>query len=256
MLEARHLAKRYFGTAVVRDVNFTLRRGEVLGYLGPNGSGKSTTIKMLVGLLEPSEGGVFLEGQRIDADPLAYRRRLGYVPEEPILYAFQSGREYLEFVWHLRELDPRRLDQKLGALFELFNLSHAADQDISAYSKGMKQRLMLMAALMHNPDVIILDEPDSGLDVTTTMILRQLVIALARKGKAVLYSSHVLDLVEKACSRVIVIYRGQVVADDHVSALQKLAGSGSLEEVFAQLTQREDPAKTAADIADVVVADA
>lgn len=256
MLEARQLAKRYFGTAVVTDVSFTVKRGEVVGYLGPNGSGKSTTTRMLAGLLEPSNGGVFLDGKRIDANPLSYRRRLGYVPEEPILYAFQSGREYLEFVWHLRELDPGQLERKVGALFELFNLSQAADQDISAYSKGMKQRLMLIAALMHNPDVIILDEPDAGLDVTTTLVLRQLVIALARKGKAVVYSSHVLDLVEKACSRVIVIYRGRIVADDHVSALQKLVVSGTLEEVFSQLTQKEDPERTASDIADVVVANA
>jgi ABC-2 type transport system ATP-binding protein len=253
MLQARHLVKRYLGTAVVNDVSFDLRPGEVVGYLGPNGSGKSTTAKMLAGLLEPSSGGVFFDGSAIADDPIAWRRRLGYVPEEPILYNFQSGLEYLQLVGRLRELNPRSLASKIDILLQLFGLSHAADLDIGSYSKGMKQRVMLIAALLHNPDVLILDEPDSGLDVSTTLVLRQLMIALARRGKAVLYSSHVLDLVEKACSRIIVIHHGRVVADESVTALRHTADSGSLEDVFSQLVQRDDPERVAADIADVVV---
>jgi ABC-2 type transport system ATP-binding protein len=159
-------------------------------------------------------------------------------------------------VGQLRELPPSVLTKKIGALLELFGLSHAANQDIGSYSKGMKQRVMLIAALLHDPDVLILDEPDSGLDVTTTLVLRQLVIALARRGKAVLYSSHVLELVEKACDRVLVIHQGKLVADDSVAALQRLAASGSLEEVFSQLVLHDDPGRTAADIADVVAAHA
>jgi ABC-2 type transport system ATP-binding protein len=254
MLEARHLVKRYFGHAVVNDVSFEVRRGEVVGYLGPNGSGKSTTAKMLTGLLDPSAGTVSFDGQNTARDPIRFRQRLGYVPEEPILYTFQSATEYLELVGQLRELPSTLLTRKIGALLELFGLSHAANQDIGSFSKGMKQRVMLVAALLHDPDVLILDEPDSGLDVTTTLVLRQLVIALARRGKAVLYSSHVLELVEKACDRVLVIHHGKIVADDSVAALQRLAASGSLEEVFSQLVLRDDPERTAADIADVVVA--
>jgi ABC-2 type transport system ATP-binding protein len=252
MLEARHLVKRFFGIAAVNDVSFEIRSGEVVGYLGPNGSGKSTTSKMLAGLLDTSAGSVWFENQNIARDPVGFHRRLGYVPEEPILYSFQSGIEYLELVGRLREMEPRALARKIGALLELFGLSHAADQDIGSYSKGMKQKLMLIAALMHDPDLLVLDEPDSGLDVTTTLVLRQLVIALARRGKAVMYSSHVLELVEKACSRVIVIHQGKVVADDAVGALQRLARSGSLEEVFSQLVLRDDPERIAADIADIV----
>jgi ABC-2 type transport system ATP-binding protein len=252
MLEARHLVKRFFGTAVVSDVSFEVRAGEVVGYLGPNGSGKSTTAKMLTGLLEPSAGAVLFDGQDIAQDPVAFRRRLGYVPEEPNLYNFQSAIEYLELVGRLRELPPALLTRKIGALIELFGLSQAVRQDIGSYSKGMKQKVMIIAALLHDPEVLVLDEPDSGLDVTATLVLRQLLIALARRGKAVLCSSHVLEFVEKACDRVVVIHRGKVVANDTVGTLQHLMSRGSLEEVSSQLVLRADPERTAADIADVV----
>jgi ABC-2 type transport system ATP-binding protein len=252
MLEARHLVKRFFGVSVVNNVSFEVRAGEVVGYLGPNGSGKSTTAKMLTGLLEPSAGAVLFEGQDVALDPVAFRRRFGYVPEEPNLYTFQSGIEYLELVGRLRELPSQLLTRKIDALLELFGLGQAANQDIGSYSKGMKQKVMLIAALLHDPDVLVLDEPDSGLDVTATLVLRQLLIALARRGKAVLYSSHVLELVEKACDRVVVIHRGKVVANDTVEALQRLMSRGSLEEVLSQLVLRADPERTAADIADVV----
>jgi ABC-2 type transport system ATP-binding protein len=208
---------------------------------------------MLTGLLEASAGSVFFDGQDVRRDPVRFRQRLGYVPEEPILYTFQSALEYLELVGRLRELPPSQLTKKIGALLELFGLTHAANQDIGSYSKGMKQRVMLIAALLHDPDVLILDEPDSGLDVTTTLVLRELLTALARRGKAVLYSSHVLEFVEKTCDRVLVIHQGRIVADDTVEALQRLVRSASLEEVFSQLVLRDDPERTAADIADVVV---
>src|SRR5215510_5816100 len=165
MLEARRLVKRFFGIPVVRDVSFEIKSGEVVGYLGPNGSGKSTTAKMLTGLLETSEGAILFNNQDIRRDPVGFRQRIGYVPEEPILYNFQSGTEYLELVGRLREMRPRLLTRKIRALLKLFGLSHAADQDISSYSKGMRQRVMLIAALLHDPDLLILDEPDSGLDV-------------------------------------------------------------------------------------------
>lgn len=253
MFEARHLVKRFYGVPAVNDVSFTVRAGEVVGYLGPNGSGKSTTARMLTGLLETTAGAVFWNGDDVSRDPVRFRQRLGYVPEEPNLYTFQSAIEYLELVGRLRELPPALLARKIGALLDLFGLTHAANQDMGSYSKGMKQKVMIIAALLHDPEVLILDEPDSGLDVTATLVLRHLVIALARRGKAVLYSSHVLELVEKACDRVIVIHRGHVVADDSVASLRHLMSSASLEEVFSQLVLRDDPQRTATDIADVVV---
>lgn len=256
MLEARHLVKRFFGVTVVDDVNFVVRPGEVVGHLGPNGSGKTTTARMLTGLLDPTAGAVFLEGCDITADPIGFRRRLGYVPEEPHLYPFLSGREYLELVGRLREMPTSLLDRKIAALMELFGLAGAVEQGIGSYSKGMKQKVLIIAALMHDPDVLIFDEPDSGLDVTATLVLRHLVKTLAARGKVVLYSSHVLEVVEKLCTRVIVLHRGRVVADDSVAKLESLMASSSLEEVFAQLVLRVDPERTARDIADVVAAHA
>lgn len=252
MLEARQLTKRFHGVTTVADVSFEIRAGEVVGYLGLNGSGKSTTAKMLTGLVEPSAGAVFFKGTNISTDLIAFRRRLGYVPEEPHLYTFQSASEYLALVGRLREIPHRERESKTGALLELLGLSHAADQDLGTFSKGMKQKVMIVAALLHDPDILILDEPDSALDVTATLVLRHLMSALAARGKAILYSSHVLELVEKTCKRVIVIHRGRVVADDNVESLRAALCSGSLEAVFSQLAVQVDPVRVATDIADVV----
>lgn len=252
MLEARRLVKRYYGIAAVDDVSFVIRPGEIVGYLGPNGSGKSTTARLLTGLTEPTSGHVWFDGADISDDPIAYRRRLGYVPEEPHLYPFLSGREYLEFVGRLRALPPALLQQKIGALLELLGLTDATEQSISSYSKGMKQKVLIAAALLHDPDFLIFDEPESGLDVTTALVLRHLVKTLAQRGKAILYSSHILEVVERVCDRVIVLHHGKVVADDSVEQLRVLMAKSSLEGVFAQLIMHVDPERTANDIADVV----
>jgi ABC-2 type transport system ATP-binding protein len=256
MLEVRHLIKRFHGHAVVNDVSFGVRAGEVVGYLGPNGSGKTTTTRMLTGLLDPTSGAVLFEGRDTRLDALEFRRRLGYVPEEPYLYPFLSGREYLELVGRLREMPAARMDRKIDALVDLFGLSGAGDQGISSYSKGMKQKILVIAALLHDPDLIIFDEPDSGLDVTAALVLRHLVATLAARGKAILYTSHILDVVEKLCTRVIVLHEGRLVADASVSELRTHLSSGSLEEVFSHLVLRRDPERTAHDIAEVVTSGA
>jgi len=252
VLEARRLVKRFFGITAVDDVSFVVRPGEVVGYLGPNGSGKTTTALMLTGLLDTTSGTVLFDGQRTDADPIAFRRRLGYVPEEPRLYPFLSGREHLELIGRLRELPAASLDRRITSLLELFQLQDAAEQDIASYSKGMRQKILLIAALLHDPDLLILDEPDSGLDVTTALVLRHLITLLASRGKAVLYSSHVLETVEKLCSRVLVLHQGRVVADDSVERLRTAMASDTLEEVVTHLMLRQDPETTARDIVDVV----
>jgi ABC-2 type transport system ATP-binding protein len=251
MLEARNLVRRFSGSTVVDSVSFTVRPGEILGYLGPNGSGKTTTIRMLTGLLPPSRGAVFFEGRDVAADLIGFRRRLGYVPEEPQLYSFLSGREQLELVGRLRQIPSRVLQKKIGALLELFGIADAAEQSIASYSKGMKQKVLLIGALLHDPDVLIFDEPDSGLDVTTTLVMRHLVHDLAARGKAVMYSSHVLEVVEKICTKVMVLHRGRIVANDSVERLRTLMSSATLEEVFAQLVLRDDPSRVARDIAEV-----
>jgi ABC-2 type transport system ATP-binding protein len=252
MLEARHLVRRFYGVTAVHDVSFVVNAGEIVGYLGPNGSGKTTTARMLTALLEPTSGHVLFNGSEIAGSLDAYRSRLGYVPEEPHLYPFLSGREQLELVGRLREIPERSLETKIHALTELFGLASAREQSISSYSKGMKQKILIIAALLHDPDLLIFDEPDSGLDVSASLVLRQLVLELAARGKAILYSSHVLEAVEKLCTRVIVLHRGRVVADDSVANLRTLMARNSLEEVFAEVTVRDDPERTAHDIADVV----
>jgi ABC-2 type transport system ATP-binding protein len=168
MLEARHLVKRFHGITVVDDVSFVVHPGEVVGYLGPNGSGKTTTGRMLTGLVEPSSGSVLFDGRNVSDDPIEYRRRLGYVPEEPTLYPFLSAREQLRLLGQLRELPSTLMERKMNALLELFGMADAAEQSISAYSKGMRQKVLIIAALLHDPDLLIFDEPDSGLDVTTS----------------------------------------------------------------------------------------
>jgi ABC-2 type transport system ATP-binding protein len=252
VLEVRHLVKRFYGVSIVNDVSFVVGSGEVVGYLGPNGSGKTTTTRMLAGLLEPTSGAVLFDGCDTTRDPIEFRRRFGYVPEEPYLYPFLSGREYLELVGRLREMPSSRMERKIAALLELFGLSDAAQQDIGSYSKGMKQKVLVIAALLHDPDLLIFDEPDSGLDVTAALVLRHLIANLAGRGKAVLYTSHILDVVEKLCTRVIVLHQGRVAADDSVKRLRTLLASSSLEQVFAHLVLRQDPEQTARDIADVV----
>ncbi len=252
MLEARQLTKRYPGVTAVRNVSFSLQPGEILGYLGPNGSGKTTTVGMLTGLLEPTTGHVLFRGRDIASDLVEFRRHIGYVPEEPHLYPFLSGREYLQLVGRLRETPEAVLERKIGAMLELFSLGHEADLGIGSYSKGMKQKILIIAALLHDPDILIFDEPLSGLDVTAAMVFRHLVQQLGAAGKTILYSSHVLEVVEKLCSNVIVLYHGQVVAHDSVEHLRETLSRGSLEEVFAQLVFREDPEQTARDIAEVI----
>jgi ABC-2 type transport system ATP-binding protein len=251
-LEARSLTKYYSAIPAIREVSFILEPGTILGLLGPNGSGKSTTVSILTGLREPSAGQVWFNGCNIADRLVEYKARVGYVPEEAHLYTFLSGSEHLDLIGRLRRLPARLLTHKIAALLDLFGMTSAADQPISGYSKGMKQKILIVAALLHDPDVLILDEPESGLDLTSGLVLRHLIPILAARGKTVLYSSHVLDYVERLCVGVLVLHHGRVVADGPVDELRAMMQSQStLEDVIAQLVTTVDPAATARDIADV-----
>lgn len=252
MLEAHGLVKRFAGVTAVSGVSLTLTPGRTLGILGPNGAGKSTTVKLLTGLIEPSEGRILYRGNAIAADIVGYRARLGYVPEEPHLYPFLSGREYLEFVGQLRGLPQPFLERKIPPLLDGLGVLDAAEQSIRTYSKGMRQKVLLIAALLHDPDIIIFDEPESGLDVTSTLVLRHLVTRLANDGKAVLYSSHILEVVEKVCAEVLILQRGRPVAQTRVEDLHSRQAGGSLEAVFSQLALSRHPEDTAREFAEVV----
>jgi ABC-2 type transport system ATP-binding protein len=252
MLEARSLTKCYSSIPAVNNVSFCIERGQVLGYLGPNGSGKSTTVKMITALLEPTRGQILLDGVSIRSDLVAYKRRLGYVPEEPNLYPHLTGLEYLDLIGCLRGLNTTAVARKSEDLLSLFSLHPSRHSPIAAYSKGMRQRLLISAALLHNPDIIVFDEPLSGLDVTTALVFRKLVAALSRDGKIILYSSHVLEVVEKVCTHVLVLHKGNVVGHGSIADIQKLASRPSLEQVFAELTQQTDTEQTALGIIDVI----
>src|SRR5271165_238599 len=202
ILEARRLTKRYAGLAAVTGVSFSIGAGDILGYLGPNGSGKSTTVKMLTGLLEPTTGEVVFRGRNINADLPDYKRQLGYAPEEANLYTFLTGWEYLELVGTLREMSVARLKEKAESMLNDFAMFPHRHSPISSYSKGMRQRIMLIAALMHDPEVLILDEPFSGLDISMALIFRQVVKMLAQCGKAIFFCSPVLEVVEKLCTHL------------------------------------------------------
>jgi len=256
VLEARGLSKRYGAVAAVRDISFSIHPGETLGVLGPNGSGKSTIVKMITGLVEPSRGHVISRGARIEADPARYKRSFGYVPEQPDLYGFLTGWEYLDLVATLREIPPRIFREKATAMLEGFTLYPHRDSPIASYSKGMRQRIVLIAALMHDPELLVLDEPFSGLDVTTALVTRLVIELLAAKGKAVFFSSPVLEQVEKMCSHLVVLNRGSVAASGPIGEMQAGFAGHSLEAGFMQLTEQVDAGRIAENIAAAALAPA
>jgi ABC-2 type transport system ATP-binding protein len=253
MLTAQRLYKFYGSVPAVQNVTFTLKPGQVLGYLGPNGSGKSTTVKMLTGLLEPTDGEVTHNGQNIHKDLAGYRKRLGYVPEEANLYPYLTGQEYLDMVATLRAMPDATKGTRISSLLELFSLWAHRYVALGSYSKGMRQRILLIAALMDNPDLLILDEPLSGLDVTSALIIKNLIQALSARGKSIFYCSHILEVVEKVCTHLIVLRKGQVIAHGATSEVRERIGTSSLEGVFLQLVEEKDVTKTANDIVDVVI---
>lgn len=251
VLELRHVSKRFPGVIAVDDVSFVARPGEITGYLGPNGSGKST-MKMITGLIEMTSGHILFDGERIQHDLIAYKQLMGYVPEEPHLYPHLSGLEYLIMVGQLRGLPPKPTNDCIDGLLHLFALHGDRHAPISAYSKGMRQKVLLSAALLHNPDLLLLDEPFSGLDVGTGLVLRSLIQELAARGKVVLFSSHELETVERVCSRVVILHHGKIVADDSIASLRTLMSVPTLEGIFSQLAVEQDTESISRQIADLI----
>jgi ABC-2 type transport system ATP-binding protein len=252
MLEVKALCKRYRGIPVIEDVSFCVRPGEIVGYVGPNGSGKSTTVKIITGLLEPNTGQVLFEGESIRNDLMRYRAAFGYVPEEAHVYTHLSGLEYLQLVGRLRNMTEEVIGLKANKLLGLLGLESWRHSPISLYSKGMKQRVLIAAALMHDPKLLVFDEPLSGLDVVSARLFKDLLQELAAQGKAILYISHVLEVVEVVCDRVIVIARGKILADAPPSELKRSLELANLESVFAQLVRQEDTRGVAREMANVM----
>ena len=254
MLELRNVCKRFTGIVAVDNVSFQARAGEITGYLGPNGSGKSTTMKMITGLIETTSGEILFDGKAIGGDLIGFKQRMGYVPEEPHLYGHLSGLEYLIMVGQLRDLPEKPTADRVDGLLRLLGLHGDRHAPISSYSKGMRQKVLVSAALLHNPDLILLDEPFSGLDVATSLVLRSLIQELAARGKVVLFSSHELETVERVCSHVVILHRGKLVADDSIERLRALMALPTLEEIFSQLAVEQDTVAVSREIADLIQA--
>jgi len=252
LLELQGLTKSFRGIPAIKDISFKVAAGEVVGFLGPNGAGKSTTVKIITGMLRPNEGKVLFEGGDVTDDMVGFRAAFGYVPEEPYLYTYLSGLEYLQLVGRIRGLGEALIEVKATRLLKLLRLESWQYSPISSYSKGMRQRVLIAAALLHDPKLLIFDEALSGLDVDSVRLFKDLLMLMAAQGKAVLYITHVLETVEQLCNRVVVIANGSIVADARPSELKSLMSLPSLESAFAQLVQQQDTMETAQQVLEVM----
>ncbi|HEX7975503.1 MAG TPA: ABC transporter ATP-binding protein [Anaerolineales bacterium] len=237
LIKTQNLVKRYGDKAAVNDVSLDVYGGEIFGFLGPNGAGKTTTIKMLVGLLQPTSGTVGVGGFDVQAQPMQAKAASGYVPDEPNLYPKLSGRELLRFVGDLYGLDRERVERRIDELLRLFDLSEAADDTIDSYSHGMQQKTALAAALVHDPKVLVLDEPTVGLDPKSARLIKDILRQMAERGAAVFLSTHILEIAERMCDRIGIINQGRLIAVGTMDELRSLGkGESSLEDIFLGLT--------------------
>jgi ABC-2 type transport system ATP-binding protein len=230
------LKKQYDGTYVLKGIDIEIQPGQVLGYIGPNGAGKSTTIKIITGIIDDFEGEVEVLGMNVRKDPIEVKRRIGYIPEQAALYEVLTPIEYLRFIGKLYQLSDNLIQTKSWELLRLFNLADKANVRMNAYSKGMKQKVLLISGLMHNPEIIFLDEPLSGLDANAVILVKEILHQLKQNGKTIFYSSHIMDVVEKISDRIIIIDNGKIIADGNFDSLKASAHQGSLENIFKALT--------------------
>ena len=244
-IKVSDLTKRYGDFVAVDRISFEVDAGEILGYLGPNGAGKSTTVKMLTGIMRPTEGSISIDGRPLLDDPLWVKQRIGYVPETGGLYESLTGLEFLQLVGRLYHLEEDLILDKAREFLRLFGLEDSMDLRLSSYSKGMKQEVLISSALIHNPDILFLDEPLSGLDANSMLVFKEVIRELAAQGKTIFYCSHVLDVVERICRRVIIIDHGKIIADGPIADLKQSTSQGSLEEIFKKLTDTSDVSEIA-----------
>ena len=235
-IELRGLRKRFGSRVVLEGIDLAVERGTILGYIGPNGAGKTTTVKILCGLSATFEGEVRVCGLDPRAEPLAVKRRIGYVPENAVLFEQLTTAEFLLLIGRLHGLADELTRSRAETFLEVFELSERLGSRIGALSKGMRQKVLLTSALLHDPEVVFLDEPLSGLDVNATILVKEFIRALAGAGKTVFYCSHVMDVVERVCDRIVILDGGKIAAQGTFDELQRARGGGSLEQIFAALT--------------------
>jgi ABC-2 type transport system ATP-binding protein len=230
----------YDGAPVLHEVSFQLEPGQIVGLLGPNGAGKSTTIKIIAGILAPGSGAVSVAGLPLPERAVDVKQRIGYVPETAVLFDSLTGQEFLELSGRLHGVEEETLQARIASILETFGLTSDRVSRLDAYSKGMRQKILIAAALLHNPGLILLDEPLSGLDVNAAIMIKDLIAALAAEGKTILYSSHVLDVVEKVCERVLILHHGAIIADATAESLKASTHQATLEDVFRTLTNSSE----------------
>lgn len=247
VISISHLAKWYGTKQILKDINLDIYPGQVIGYIGPNGAGKSTTVKILAGLIGDFKGEVSVSGIDLRTDPLEVKARIGYVPENAELYDVLTPMEYLDFVGKLHGMDEGTIVEKATKLLSAFGLQSSMHNRMDTFSKGMRQKVLLISGIIHNPDIIILDEPLSGLDANAVITVKELIALLAKEGKTIFYCSHMMDVVEKISDRIMLINQGQIVADGTFEEL-KVHYGGTLERIFSHLTGKEDAGSDAVNI--------
>ncbi len=246
MIEVSGLIKQFGSVKAVDDVSFSIPEGQICGYLGPNGAGKTTTVKLLTGMLKPDSGTARIAGYDILTDPVEVKKRIGLVPESGAVYQSLTPREYLGFVGRLYHMSEELIQSRIDEFLHFLDLESKIDQPMTGFSKGMKQKVVIASALIHQPDVLFLDEPLSGLDANAALLLKELIRNLAHQGKTVFYTSHILEVVENLCDRVIILHNGKITADGSVNQLKDMTRQSSLEGVFSQLTHETDASELAA----------
>jgi ABC-2 type transport system ATP-binding protein len=245
MIEIRDLVKQFDDKTAVDHLTISVAQGEIFGCLGPNGAGKSTTVKMLTGMIFPTSGSASVAGFDIAAAPIEVKKRIGYVPESGALFENLTGREYLHFVADLHAMPEDVAQKRIDEFLMLFGLQNDQHGRIQQYSKGMKQKILIASALIHNPEVLFLDEPMNGLDANASLVFKELLKKLSAQGKTIFFTSHILDVVEKICTRIAIINGGKILVDGTAADIVKATGEKSLEEAFARLTGVRDAKESA-----------
>ena len=235
MLRIEHLTKKYGEKVAVDDLSLHIAPGEIYGFIGHNGAGKTTTLKSAVGILDFDEGEIFIDGVSVRNDPLEAKRRLAYIPDNPDLYDFMSGIKYLNFIADVFGVSAAARQERIRDLAERFKLTADLAQPIASYSHGMKQKLALISAFLHEPRLILMDEPFVGLDPTASHLLKQMMRELCDRGGAIFFSTHVLEVAEKLCDKVAIIKNGRLIRS---GTMEEVKGDDSLEEVFLELEEK------------------
>lgn len=252
IISIKDLRMSYGGKYVLDGIDLEIQRGKIIGYIGTNGAGKSTTIKIMLGILDGYEGTVEILGQDISNGSIEYKKKIGYVPELADIYENLTAFEYISFLGGIYELEQKKLIDKAEKLMKLFGIHGAMYSRISSYSKGMKQKLLIICSLIHNPDILFFDEPLSGLDANSVMIFKEVMSNLAKEGKTIFYSSHIMDVVEKISDRIILINNGKIAADGTFEELKNSKKENSLEEIFNELTGFNEHGYIAKEFVDLV----